>query len=197
VGAGVEALTHLWVDNTVNSKIVVLIAGLGIAINGGSAFLLSRYQKDDHNIRVMFLHLFYDLLISTGVVIAGIIMWFTQLFWIDSLISLLIVCFILKSSWQLLQTTLNGVLDAVPTHIDIFDIEHFFRQTPGVITIHDLHVWALSSQEIALTAHVISADFQNTDRLLKILREGIVKNFGITHITLQIEKSKEPCEGSC
>lgn len=177
-------LLHL---SEVNGHIIIFVALIGIFINGGTALLFMKGAHDDLNIKGAFLHLIGDALISIGVVVAGILILLTGKIWIDPVVGLLIVAIILWGTWGLLRDSVRLILDAIPHHIDHHAIEDYLNKLPGVIAVHDLHIWGLSTKEIALTAHLVmpngrmsDADFQKINLVLK-------ETFRIDHATLQVE----------
>jgi len=190
-----EALQKLFAMKIVNEHIVIIVALLGIAINGGTALLFRRGAHDDLNIQGAFLHLMGDALIAIGVVFSGLLILLTKHYWIDPLVGLLIVGIILWGTWGLLRDSVRLILDAVPRHIDYQGVEFYLKQLPHVEAVHDLHIWGLSTKEIALTAHLImpkiplsDADYRNINKILK-------EKFRIDHVTLQVETGSDehPC----
>lgn len=182
----------------VNAPIVITVALIGIIINGGTALLFMKGAHDDLNIKGAFLHLIGDALISIGVVVGGILILYTHLVWLDPLIGLGIVVMILIGTWGLLRDSVGLILDAVPRHIDQQDIQNFLQNLPNVQAVHDLHIWGLSTKEVALTAHLImprvvlsDADYERINTVLK-------EKFKIDHVTLQVEKGSTdyPCKRS-
>lgn len=179
----------------VDSYIVIIVALLGIFINGGTALLFMKGAHDDLNIRGAFLHLLGDALISIGVVITGILILFTNRLWIDPLVGLLIVMIILWGAWGLLRDSVRLILDAVPHYIDVNGIEAYFARLPGVQTVHDLHIWGLSTKEVALTVHLIMPNIKLSDKDFQEINLHLKKQFRIDHPTIQIESGniQHPC----
>lgn len=182
----------------VDGKIIIIVAFIGIIVNGGTALLFMRDGHTDLNIKGAFLHLISDALISVGVVVAGILIAFTNAFWIDPVVGLLIVGIILWATWGLLRDSVSLILDAIPHHIDQHGIENYLKTLPGVTSVHDLHIWGLSTKEIALTAHLVmpkkvltDADYENINTVLK-------ETFRVDHATLQVETGsiENPCSRS-
>src|SRR3990167_7079862 len=145
----IQKLLHI---SDVNGYIVIVVALIGIIINGSTAMLFMKGAHHDLNIKGAFLHLLGDALISMGVVIAGILISFTHRAWIDPLVGLLIVVIILFGTSGLLRDSIRLLLDAIPRHIDSHGIENYLKNLPGVSAVHDLHIWGLSTKEVALTA---------------------------------------------
>lgn len=173
---------------------VILIASAGIIINGITAWLFARNQEHDLNIRSAFIHFIADALVSFGVVAAGIIMAFTRMAWIDPVMSLIIVAVILYSTYNLLIRSVNLALDAVPENIDISKVSAYLKSLPEVSDIHDLHIWALSTSEAALTVHLETRIVTDVSFITKIQNQ-LEARFGIGHSTIQVEygKNSEGC----
>jgi cobalt-zinc-cadmium efflux system protein len=177
-----------WIHPHAVTELYVIIAALvGIAINGGTALLFMK-GGNDLNVKGAFLHLAYDALISFGVVLGGVLMYFTHWWWVDSVLGLMIVVTILWGSWGLFRKSLEMLLDAVPPNVDMKKVSAFLLAWPGVKDVHDLHVWSLSTQEVALTAHLylpgknlMGEDYMKINCELK-------KQFNITHVTIQVEQ---------
>lgn len=170
----------------IKSFIIIITASAGIIINGITAWLFMKDQEYDLNIRSAFIHFIADALVSLGVVVAGIIMLFTKVAWIDSAVSLIIVAVILFSSYKLLINSVNLALDAVPENIDTGKVREYLTSLPEVSDIHDLHIWALSTAEAALTVHLETK--KETDAsFIGMIRHELSKRFGIGHSTIQVE----------
>lgn len=167
---------------------VAIVAGIGILINGLSALLFLSGSKDDLNIRGAFLHMATDALVSLGVVIGGITIFYTRSNWIDPLISLAIVAIILIGTWGLLRDSVRLSLNAVPAHIDLQAVAQFLKTQPGVIEVTDLHVWGMSTTENALTAHLLMPLAPSNDVFLATLAEQLESRFSIHHCTVEIRQ---------
>ena len=188
VGAiGWEALTRLSEPYSSNGKVVIAVAAIGVVINGATALLFIRGQHDDLNIRGAYLHMAADAAVSLGVVVAGGLIIVTQWHWLDPAASLAIVVVIAFSSWNLLRESLDLALDAVPESIDPTSVEHYLQALPEVSSVHHLHIWAMSTTEIALTAHLVKLDGRLDDVFLQRVHTELHKRFGIGHATLQLE----------
>lgn len=185
-------LTHLALMDAVNAKIVVIVALIGIVVNGGTALLFMKGSHHDLNIKGAFLHLLGDALISIGVVLAGVLIIFTNYLWIDPLVGLFIVAIILWGTWGLLRDSIRLILDAIPHYIDYKGIQTYLQNLPGVEAVHDLHIWGLSTKEVALTVHLIMPEQPLSDEdYMKI--NGILKQqFRVDHATIQVEKGNHP-----
>lgn len=169
------------------------VAAAGIAINALSAALFASGQKEDLNLRAAFVHLLADAAVSAGVVIAGVAIWLTGKAWIDPLTSLLITLAIGWGSWGLLKNAVRMGLHAVPPGIDPDEVQRWLMARPGVSTVHDLHIWPMSTTETALTAHLEMPGGHPGDATLHKLSEELARHFGINHSTIQIELGGEPC----
>jgi cobalt-zinc-cadmium efflux system protein len=190
-----ESIGKLMHSTHINGELMIIIAALGIVINGGSALLFMKGSHHDLNIKGAFLHLLADALISIGVVITGVCILFTGWTFLDALVSLLIVMIILIGTWGLLRDSVGLIMDAIPHYIDHHGIEHYLQNLSGVTAVHDLHIWGLSTKEVALTVHLImptatlsDADYQKINQILK-------EKFRVNHATIQVEKgsSENPC----
>ncbi|KAF0173671.1 MAG: cation transporter [Hyphomonadaceae bacterium] len=190
---GWEALRRFAAPETVAPMIVMATAAAGILVNGGTAMLFAGGGKDDINARGAFLHLMADAAVSAGVIIAGALIWMTGQSWIDPVASLAVVAVILWGTWGLLRNALDLAMDAVPQGIDLAAVRARLAALPGVTAVHDLHVWAMSPTEPALTAHLVAPD-GGDDALLNGAEDDLRAAFGIRHVTLQIERAhRGPC----
>src|SRR5579883_5557 len=158
-----EAIYKLFHLTEMNETVVMLIGTIGIFINGGCSLLFMQGAQDDMNIKGAFLHLIADAMILVGVVVGAIIIRFTGLLWIDPILGLMIVGIVLWGTWGLLRDSVRLILDAVPHYIDQAGVRHYLAQLPGVAALHDLHIWGLSTKEVALTAHLVMPDSSLTD----------------------------------
>jgi cobalt-zinc-cadmium efflux system protein len=196
VGAIVwEAIHRFQEPPHVEGGTVIWVAALGIAINGGSALLFMSGQKQDLNVRGAFLHMAADAAVSAGVMLSGAVILFTGWGWLDPLVSLLVALVILLSTWQLFTDSLNLSLDAVPPSVDPAAVRAYLAELPEVAGIHHLHIWALSTTEIALTAHLTKRTATLDDALLARIREDLLHRYGIGHPTIQFESAS--CEEKC
>jgi cobalt-zinc-cadmium efflux system protein len=166
---------------------VMIVAGLGAVINTGSALLFMRGGKDDLNIRGAFLHMVADAGVSVAVVVGAGLIALTGAAWIDPALGLLIAAVIVVSTWDLLRDSMDLALDAAPKSIDVGQVRDWLESQPGVTDVHDLHIWAMSTTETALTAHVIRPANGDPDGFLHAACEGLAHRFGIGHATLQVE----------
>ncbi|MEA2790480.1 MAG: cobalt-zinc-cadmium efflux system protein [Acetobacteraceae bacterium] len=182
----VEAVRRFGDPAPVGGSTVMWVAAAGIVINGATALLFMRGRNDDLNIRGAFLHMAADAGVSAGVVIAGLLMTLTGWHWLDPVTSLLIVVVITIGTWNLLRDSANLALDAVPGGIDLGKVDVALRGLPGVIDVHDLHVWGLSTTDTALTAHLVH-DGGNPGALILAACREMRDDFSIGHSTFQIE----------
>ena len=196
IGAiGYESFIRFQHPEQLSGKIVAGIALVGILINGTSAFLFFREKDKDINLRSAFLHLFSDTIISMGLVIGGILIYYTHLYWIDSLLSVAICLVIVWSTWNLLRNSLQLSMDGVPTDVDMEQIIAAVQGVEGVESVHHLHVWAISTQENALTGHlVVSSKFSSKE--INSTRQAVKRRLltlKVNHSTLEIESGEQPC----
>jgi len=188
----INKLLHL---SAINSTIVIWAGLLGIVINAGSSFLFMRDRHADLNVQGAFLHLISDALISLGVVIGAICIRYTNWYWIDPILSILIVAIILWGTIGLLRDSINLILDGVPRYVDQAGVMRYLQELPGVTSVHDLHIWGLSTREVALTAHLIMPDSNLSDDDFHHINHELHERFRINHATLQVEKGtdSDPC----
>ncbi len=195
-----ESILKLLSPQPVNEMTVIIIAAIGIIINGSTAMMFIRGSKDDLNIKGAFLHLAADAGISLGVVVAGIIILYTGWMPLDPIVGLLIVVAILVGTWGLLRDSINLILDAVPHGLEIKKVHAYLMQLPGVEAVHDLHVWGLSTKEIAMTAHLCVPGQSFSNKVYEKINDDLNTQFNISHVTLQVEQDSEhPCpqDGTC
>ncbi len=183
-----DAILKLKNPVEVPGNIIMIVAGIGIIINTITALLFMKGQKDDLNIKGAFLHMAADAAVSLGVVIGGLVIKLTGVTWIDPVLSFVIVAVILYSAWGLLRDSVKLALDAVPQGINLNEVSSYLKSVEGVKEVHDLHVWAMSTTETALTAHLVIPEGLEDDFLMKI-REELHDKFEINHTTLQVENS--------
>ncbi|KGP62375.1 cobalt transporter [Legionella norrlandica] len=191
-----DAMYKLFSPAEVQAVSVMIVAGVGIIVNSTTALLFLR-GSDDLNIRGAYLHLFYDALISVGVVLSAAILYLTGWLWIDPIVGLLIAIVILKGTWSLFADSFRLIIDGVPRHISWVKVSDFLLQIPGVQSIHDLHIWAMSTKENALSVHLYMPEEPLTDELRKELADKLKQDFNIQHITIQVEKTETECNDAC
>jgi cobalt-zinc-cadmium efflux system protein len=186
-----EAILRLFHPEPVASVIVMIVAAVGIVINGGTAWLFASGRKGDLNIRGAFLHMVADAGVSAGVVVAGLVILYTGWVWLDPLTSLVIVGVIVWGTWGLLRNSLAMSVNAVPSTIDPEAVRRYLATCAGVSSVHDLHIWSMSTTESALTAHLVFPGGHPGDAFLLHAARDLRHRFGIGHTTLQIEISEE------
>lgn len=190
-----EAVTRLQRPVEVPGSVVIWVAGVGVIVNFATAMLFHRGQQHDINVRGAYLHMAADAGVSLAVVVGGIAMWLTSWTWVDPVLSLLIAVVIVLSTWGLLLESFNLILHAVPSDLDLGEIERHLLQPDPVTGVHDLHVWAMSTTERALTVHLMVPQMGDHDELLRQLAASLKREFRIGHVTIQIEHgaSDEEC----
>jgi cobalt-zinc-cadmium efflux system protein len=196
VGVGAiawEAIRRLPHPEPVAGATVMWVAALGIAVNAGTAVMFMAGRKEDLNIRGAFLHMAADAAMAFGVVVAAFIMSRTGWLWLDPAVSLGIGVVIAAGTWGLFRESLNLALDAVPAGIDRGAVEVLLSEMSGVVAIHDLHIWPLSTTSVALTAHLVNPNATVDDGLIRGLSTALHEQFGIDHTTLQVERDSEGC----
>lgn len=191
---GWEAITRLEKPTQVQGQLVIWVAAAGILINGASAALFYSGRKGDLNVRGAFLHLAGDAGISLGVVIAGVAIVVTGKLWIDPIASLVITVIIIYSTRGLFRDAMNLALQAVPRGIDISEVRQWLEARPGVAGVHDLHIWAMSTMQTALTAHLVKPDGKLDDDTLHDIAHEMEHRFDIQHVTIQWEQRSQ-CSG--
>ncbi len=185
---GWDAFQKLSEPPPVAGLTIMIVAGIGVVVNGITTLLFVKGQKSDLNVKGAFLHMAADTAVSLGVVVAGLLIRLTSAHWIDPFMSFIIIAIILYGTWKLFTDSINLALDAVPKDIDLEKVHHFIVNQPGVVEVHDLHIWAMSTTENALTAHlVMPGGYQ--DHFIYDIRDKLDRQFGINHTTIQIEKT--------
>lgn len=189
VGAiSIEAIRRLISPQVVQGTTMMIVAGIGVLINAATAYLFIKGKGKDINIRGVYLHMAADAGVSVGVVVAGLLITLTGWLWLDPVISLIIVLVITIGTWDLLRDSFLMSVDAVPKGINVKAVENHLKQIPGVAEIHDLHIWAMSTTETALTVHLVIPDKNPGDYFLKEICSNLYEKFGIEHSTIQVEK---------
>ncbi|MBC6699790.1 cation diffusion facilitator family transporter [Hymenobacter puniceus] len=182
-----DTIDHLHHPASVNGPVVMALAGLGVLINGFTAWLFRRGQKGDVNVRGAYLHMLTDMLVSVGVVVGGALVYFTGWLWLDPAISFVILAVVGFGSWGLLRETVQLGLQAAPAGIEVAAVRQFLLARPGVTALHDLHIWPLSTQDTALTVHLVRPGGQNGNQFLRELQHDLLHEFNIRHCTVQLE----------
>ena len=194
-----EAVQRFSDPAPVAGKTIIVVAAIGVVINTATALLFLSGRKKDLNIRGAFLHMAADAGVSAGVVVAGVVLLATGWLWIDPAVSLAITAIILVGTWGLLRDSFNLALDGVPAGIDPEAVKSYLAELPGVTGVHDLHIWAMSTSETALTVHLLKPNAGDDDTLIEQAGTELHDRFGIEHITIQWERRTEldHCGGSC
>jgi cobalt-zinc-cadmium efflux system protein len=193
-GIAWEAISRIKDPAPVAGGTVIWVAALGILVNGVSALFFLSGRKEDLNVRGAFLHLAADAAVSAGVMISGAVILFTGWAWLDSVVSLAVAFFILLSTWELFTDSLNLSLDAVPKSIDPDAVKTYLTNLPEVCEVHHIHIWPLSTTEVALTAHLVKREPHLDNTLLDRIREGLHHDYGIGHSTIQFEALDGRCD---
>lgn len=186
-----EALHRLAEPAAVSEMTMIWVAAIGVVVNVATALMLMKGHKHDINLRGAFLHMVADAVVSVGVVFAGIGMIWTGWLWLDPAISLLIAVVIFAGTWGLLKASLRLSLHAVPDGIEVKEVTNFLKGFPGIQEVHDLHIWGMSTSEVALTAHLVMPQGHPGDAFLHHLAEALEHRFHIVHATFQIELGED------
>ncbi len=192
----IESIHKLKHPESVPGGAIAWVAGMGVFINAFTAFLFMKDKEKDLNIKGAYLHMAADALVSVGVLIAGIIISYTGWYIIDPIIGLVVATVILISTWNLLHDSLRLTLDGVPSNIDSRSVEKAIHAIDGVNSIHHVHIWAISTTENALTAHIVLKETNRMEEVKHLIRERL-KDFNIDHATLEFEIPGEHCEATC
>ncbi len=190
-----EALQRLQTPAPLAGATVMVVAGIGIVVNGATALLFMRGAASDINLRGAFLHMAADALVSAGVVLAGGLVLAFGWAWVDPVTSLAIAAVIVVGTWRLLRQSLHLLFDGVPDSVDLEAVSALLAGLPGVARVHDLHVWAMGSAETALTAHLVMPQAPADDAFLADATRRLRERFGIGHVTIQ--SMREPFTASC
>ncbi len=191
-----EAIGRLRVPAEPSGPMMMGVAAAGVAVNGLSALLFRRASQRDANVRGAYLHLLADAAVSAAVVVAGAILWQTGWSWVDPVASLLVSAVVLYGTYRLFRDALHLAMDGVPKHIDLDAVRAYLGALPEVAGVHDLHVWAMSTTEVALTAHLVIHWTERPPAFLEGLEHTLEERFGIAHATVQLEPAEDhACEG--
>ncbi len=190
-----ETVDHLFFTHAAVMPVpVMLVAFIGILINGGSALFFLKKSKSDLNIKSAYLHLLYDAIISFSVLLTGVALYFTHWNLLDPIVGLIITLFILKNSLRLLKHTIELSLDGVPRDIDFIKVNEYLLSLEGVTALHDLHIWAMSTTENALTVHLIRPEGNFSPEMRQAMSQKLAHDFNINHTTIQVEEHQvEEC----
>lgn len=192
-GIAWEAIDRFGRPVPIEGGVVMMVAAIGVAINGTTAWLFMSGHRHDVNLRGAFLHMAADALVSLGVVIAGALLIVTGWTWLDPAISLVIALVILVGTWDLLRHSLLLSLDGVPVSIELDAVRNYLSALPEVDAVHDLHVWAMSTSDTALTVHLVTCSGNPGDNFLHRVAADLSDKFGIKHATIQIETDAGIC----
>lgn len=193
-GVAWESIGKLRDPQPIQTGTVMVVAAVGVVVNGCSALLFARGGKTDANMRGVFLHLAADALVSLAVVVSGAVISYTSWLWLDPAVSLVVSLIILVATWKLLVKSVNLALDAVPEHVDAAALLRHLNALPGVTEVHDFHVWAMSTTESAMTAHLVLQDAAHPAPFLADLGRDLHARFGVDHTTVQIEPASSAHE---
>ncbi len=191
-----ESISRLHNPVEVQGAPIAMVAGIGILINAISAFLFFKEKESDLNIKGAYLHLMADAAVSLGVVVSGLLILFFQLYWLDLVVSFAIVAVIFHSTWNLFKDSLTLTLDGVPRGIKFDEVVAEIKQVEGVIDVHHLHVWAISSSQNAMTAHIIvtcDTDMETQNRIKNKIKQEL-EHVNIQHATLEFETENDNCQ---
>ncbi len=192
VGAiSVESIRKIINPEPIGGTTMMIVAGIGVVINTITALFFMKGRQSDINIKGAFLHMAADAAVSLGVVAAGFLINLTGFFLLDPIISLVIVIVITFGTWGLLRDSFHLSMDAVPRDINFNEVMNFMEALKGVEEVHDLHIWAMSTTETALTAHLVIPHQENDDKFLSKVCKELNQKFGIGHSTIQIEKTAQ------
>ncbi|MBN9351068.1 MAG: cation transporter [Chitinophagaceae bacterium] len=183
-----EAIEKLKHPVAVSGKIIIIVAAIGIVINGVTALLFREGKNKDLNVKGAYLHMMSDAAVSLGVVVSGFIIMYTNAIWLDSIVSFVIIVVIAIGTWNLFKESINLALDAVPAGIRLEEVRSYLLSMKEVEEVHDLHIWALSTTQNALTTHLVIPKGYD-DSLLENIRQTLRDRFCIDHTTIQVEQS--------
>lgn len=191
-----ESVAKLLHPRPVEGDAIAWVAGIGVVINGLTAWLFMKEKDKDLNVKGAYLHMAADALVSVGVVISGLVIARTDWYILDPLVGLLIAVIIIVSTWGLLHDSIRLSLDGVPVGTDLLKIEKIIRNVPGAEDVHHLHVWAISTTETALTAHVLIGNTMQMETIKQEIKHRLLAA-GVQHATLEFETSEFGCKGPC
>lgn len=192
-----EAYRRFQEPPEVNSLPMLAVAGIGLAVNLVGIYNLRSGSKESLNVQGAFLEVVSDMLGSVGVIVAGLIMFFTGWYYADPIFSVLIGLFVLPRTWTLMKQAVNVLLESTPAHINLKSVEDAMLSTPGVAAVHDLHVWAITSGMDALSAHIVLTEgksLEDRQKILDAVNAQLKEKFGIAHATIQIDGANQPEE---
>jgi cobalt-zinc-cadmium efflux system protein len=188
-----EAIQRFGHPQEIPGTTIMAVAGVGVLVNAATALLFMSGRHRDLNIKGAFLHMAADAGVSLGVVFAGLAIQLTRLYWIDPLMSLVIVVVIAIGTWGLLRESVKYALHAVPEGVDLEKVQNYLAALPNVTAVHDLHIWPMSTTQTALTAHLEMPDGSDGDEFLHHVCQHLRDEFQIEHCTIQIEQNAKAC----
>lgn len=191
-----ESIGKLFHPQPVEGDAIAWVAGIGVVINAVTAWLFMKDKDKDLNVKGAYLHMAADALVSVGVVVSGLVIARTGWYVIDPIIGLLIAVVIIYSTWGLLRDSLRLSLDGVPAGTETAEVENTIRQVPGVLEVHHLHIWAISTTETALTAHVVIEDMDRMEPVKQQIKHELAQA-GVQHATLEFETTCGSCHEAC
>lgn len=191
-----ESIEKLFHPRPVEGEAIAWVAGIGVIINAVTAWMFLKDKEKDLNVKGAYLHMAADTLVSVGVVVSGILIMFTGWYIIDPIIGLLIAVIIVVSTWGLLRDSIRLSLDGVPAGTNPDQVGELIRSVPGVSNVHHLHIWAISTTETALTAHVVILDMSHMEPIKQEIKQKLYPA-GIQHATLEFENGNEHCQEHC
>ena len=189
----IEAIRRFAEPQPVERNTVMLVAGIGIVVNAATALMFMRGRAHDLNIASVFAHMAGDAVLSLGVVITAFLIGITGSLWLDPLMSIALAATIFLGSWRLMRDAVNMALDAVPPGIDPAAVHSYLACLPGVTEVHDLHIWAMSTTETALTVHLVRPDGKADDAFVMETARDLEHRFRIHHSTIQVEMGDQTC----
>ncbi|MBR4136606.1 MAG: cation transporter [Bacteroidales bacterium] len=192
----VESIRKFIHPEPVSGDVISVVAAIGVVVNGFTAFLFMKDQKKDLNVKGAYMHMLADMLVSIGVVVSGILISFTGWYVVDPIIGLVVAVVIIFASWELLRDSLRLSLDGVPTQVDYDKVVAVMEKAEGVKGVHHLHIWAISTTENALTAHVLVEELDKMESIKEYLKQEL-KEVGVSHATLEFETPQSKCTGKC
>lgn len=193
-GVAWESARRLASPDPVASKTVIVVALVGVAINASSAMLFLRDKDRDLNVKSAYVHLASDAALSFGVAVAGVVILYTGWWWLDPVVSIALAIVILVGTWSLFKSSFHLALQGVPDHVDIDGVRSFLATLPGVTEVHDLHVWAISTTEVGLTAHLVVPPEGCKPTLMRDVSKHLHDAFAIEHVTIQLDPpEQDPC----
>lgn len=192
-----ECVENMMNPTDVDGPIIMKVATIGVVVNGITAWLFVKDKDKDLNVKGAYLHMLADTLVSGGVVVSGVIIAETNFYWIDPVIGLIVSVVIIISTWRLFRDSFTLLIDGVPETVDVHVVKKILSRSPEVLDFHHVHVWALSTTENALTAHIVVANFDNLEKIKAELKMAL-RNNGVTHSTLEFELPSSECRSiSC